>query len=337
MEDIRNIPCNPVKSRLIGLASSAPAIEGFKVFNGSGIDENTHPNLITKRDSSWRVSRLKSDKLSGEFAYTKSELQNPNEQRNNIQVLKTVSHQPLVDVESQLRLQLVETENKAIKQENISLKEELRKYSVKFEQTSQLELRINHLEQSKSVEYVTISGMHEIVEGFLWLGDRFAASDTAVLKKLGITYMLTLYGTHEHEYDVPLKVRCIPLEDDGSTDLGLVFKRCFEFIEMARSNGQKILVHCAAGINRSPSIVIAYLMKTNHWRYQQAYGFVQDKRWFIQPTLSYKMQLKKYEAIVFGEKVASEEIPQQSGSGFSLMSIFKFWFAPNGVARPVMF
>jgi len=322
MEDIRNIPCNPVKSRLIGLASSAPSIEGFKVIHE---DENIHPNLVTKRNGSWRKSCVTNELLA------QSKLPNSNQQ-----ILKRISHQPSIDAEYQSRIQLMENENKSIKQENNSLKEELRKYSVQFEQTSQLELKIKQLEQSKSVQYVTISGMHEIIEGFLWLGDRFAASDTTVLKKLGINYMLTLYGTHEHEYDVPLKVRCIPLEDDGSTDLGLVFKKCFEFIEMAKSNGQKILVHCAAGINRSPSIVIAYLMKTNHWRYQQAYGFVQDKRWFIQPTLSYKLQLKKYEAILFGEKISSEEIPQQSTSKFSLMSILKFWFAPNGVARHIM-
>jgi len=181
--------------------------------------------------------------------------------------------------------------------------------------------------------------MHEILENFLWLGDRFAANDTAVLKKLGITYLLTLYGTHEHEYSTPVKARCIPLCDDGSTDLGSVLKRCFEFIDEAKAKNQKILIHCVAGINRSPSIVIAYLMKTNQWKYRESLDFVQNKRWFIDPAPPYRMQLKQYEKALFEEnKIFPESLVQSSEKkGFTLASILSFWFNPSGISRPVIF
>jgi len=182
--------------------------------------------------------------------------------------------------------------------------------------------------------------MNEILENFLWLGDRFAASDTKVLKKLGITHLLTLYGTHEHEYELPVKARCIPLDDSGMTDLGSIFNRCFEFIDDAKVNG-KILVHCAAGVNRSPSIVVAYLMKNHRMRFHEAYEFVQEKRYCIQPAPSYRMQLLEYDKILYEEKrtstVTEDPSTQRSSSGFNIANIFSFWFSSNTLARPILF
>jgi protein-tyrosine phosphatase len=45
-----------------------------------------------------------------------------------------------------------------------------------------------------------------------------------------------------------------------------------------------LLVHCAAGISRSSSTVIAYLMKKFGWTYVKAHGFVRGKRPVISPN-----------------------------------------------------
>jgi len=47
-------------------------------------------------------------------------------------------------------------------------------------------------------------------------------------------------------------------------------------------------VHCAAGVSRSASIVIAYLMKINHWTFENAYSFVKSKRKIIDPNFGFK-------------------------------------------------
>lgn len=63
-----------------------------------------------------------------------------------------------------------------------------------------------------------------------------------------------------------------------------LFKRCFEFINFAISSGGKVLVHCYAGISRSATVVIAYLMSTQDKSFREAYDFVKSKRSEINPN-----------------------------------------------------
>ena len=62
------------------------------------------------------------------------------------------------------------------------------------------------------------------------------------------------------------------------------FEECIEFIEEAINGGGRVVVHCAAGISRSGTIVIAYMMWKNKWRRDQALEFVISKRPLTQPN-----------------------------------------------------
>jgi dual specificity phosphatase 12 len=55
----------------------------------------------------------------------------------------------------------------------------------------------------------------------------------------------------------------IPMEDTEHENLLDVLPRALAFIDQARQAGN-VLVHCIAGVSRSASIVIAYLM--SHYR-----------------------------------------------------------------------
>ena len=50
------------------------------------------------------------------------------------------------------------------------------------------------------------------------------------------------------------------------------------FIEKALESGGKILVHCAAGVSRSSTVVLAYLMYKNRWGYERALEYGKSKR-----------------------------------------------------------
>lgn len=52
-----------------------------------------------------------------------------------------------------------------------------------------------------------------------------------------------------------------------------------------------MLVHCAAGVSRSASFVIAYLMKKRDMLYPDALRYVKERRKVISPNSGFKKQL----------------------------------------------
>jgi len=56
----------------------------------------------------------------------------------------------------------------------------------------------------------------------------------------------------------------IYIKDSAAENLSRYFHRIFNFIESARRQ-TNVLVHCIAGVSRSASAIISYLMKKFGW------------------------------------------------------------------------
>lgn len=76
--------------------------------------------------------------------------------------------------------------------------------------------------------------------------------------------------------DVPL-VLYVPAEDHDAYDISKYFNQAVNYIHecLKKTN---ILVHCLAGVSRSVSLVLAYLIKHKQMTYEQAYQAVKCKR-----------------------------------------------------------
>ena len=61
------------------------------------------------------------------------------------------------------------------------------------------------------------------------------------------------------------------------------------------NSGGRVFVHCFAGVSRSATIVIAYLMKEHGLSFSAAFKFVKNKRCFINPNEGFRRQLVHYQ------------------------------------------
>lgn len=50
------------------------------------------------------------------------------------------------------------------------------------------------------------------------------------------------------------------IDDDEDEDVASHFPACIAFMDAARRNGGRVLVHCTAGVSRSAAVVLAYIM-----------------------------------------------------------------------------
>lgn len=93
----------------------------------------------------------------------------------------------------------------------------------------------------------------------------------------------------------------INVEDWHEENLSSYFQECFNFIDEGIANGG-ILVHCHAGISRSPTIIIGYLMSRKRMTLEEAFHFVKQKKTIIKPNHGFLEQLKDLEEEMFGER-----------------------------------
>ncbi|XP_060585668.1 serine/threonine/tyrosine-interacting protein B-like [Ruditapes philippinarum] len=73
--------------------------------------------------------------------------------------------------------------------------------------------------------------------------------------------------------------------------------RMRDFIDGCYECGGKVLVHGNAGISRSAALVIGYIMEKYGLTYKNAYVYVQQRRFCINPNEGFSQQLMEYEPI----------------------------------------
>lgn len=110
----------------------------------------------------------------------------------------------------------------------------------------------------------------------------------------------------------------IRVYDDEKTDLLKHWDNTYKYINKARNEGSKVLVHCKMGISRSASVVIAYAMKAFNWNFDKALKHVKTKRSCIKPNTNFLNQLETYQGIL--DAMKNKEKLQRSKSETNLKS-----------------
>jgi protein-tyrosine phosphatase len=167
----------------------------------------------------------------------------------------------------------------------------------------------------------TYNNMDLIVEaqgkmGALYLGNWAAAQDQLLLAQHRITSVLTVAAQIQIKYDtdiVPHHME-VPALDIPDFKLEKFFEDCFDWIHQQRLVGRNVLVHCAAGVSRSSTIVIGYLMRTEKWDLSKTIKLVKGKRPCVSPNSGFFSQLENYERKLFGKTSAPSKPDSRSRS-----------------------
>ena len=104
-----------------------------------------------------------------------------------------------------------------------------------------------------------MSAMNKILDN-LWLGDMSAAYNKILLKRYGVTHILTVASGIPPKYPSNFTYKVVTILDSPSANLKAHFQSCIKWLKQATEQGGTILVHCFAGVSRSTTIVIAYMM-----------------------------------------------------------------------------
>jgi protein-tyrosine phosphatase len=100
----------------------------------------------------------------------------------------------------------------------------------------------------------------------------------------------------------------IPCKDNMTQDLLPSLATICNFIDHHVQLGS-VLVHCDQGVSRSPTVMVAYLMRSRRLTFEEASALVSTKR-KIKPNDNFKEQLRVWEAVQYNIWADSEgEIP----------------------------
>ncbi|XP_022138398.1 dual specificity protein phosphatase 1-like [Momordica charantia] len=141
----------------------------------------------------------------------------------------------------------------------------------------------------------------QIEEG-LYLGSVGAAHNKDQLKKLNITHILTIACSLPPADPNDFVYKVVGVLDTRDADIKRHFEDCFNFIDEARKSGGGVLVHCFAGISRSVTITVAYLMKKRGMNLAQALEHVKSRRPKAAPNVGFMVQLKDFEMALQASK-----------------------------------
>ncbi|XP_044299567.1 dual specificity protein phosphatase 9 [Varanus komodoensis] len=131
----------------------------------------------------------------------------------------------------------------------------------------------------------------------LFLGSARDSANMDTLAKLGIHYILNVTPNLPNlfEKNGDFHYKQIPISDHWSQNLSQFFPEAIEFIDEALSRNCGILVHCLAGISRSVTVTVAYLMQKLNLSLNDAYDLVKRKKSNISPNFNFMGQLLDFE------------------------------------------
>lgn len=125
----------------------------------------------------------------------------------------------------------------------------------------------------------------------LYIGSATEATNRAWLKSRGITHIVNMAIEHKNYFPRYFRYFRGDLYDHPNQSLIPTIQEGLRFIRDAIGKGGIVFVHCHAGISRSSSMVLYYLMKTYRWSLCQSLLYMKKLHPRTSPNSGFLRQL----------------------------------------------
>ncbi|XP_026272595.1 dual specificity protein phosphatase 15-like isoform X1 [Frankliniella occidentalis] len=144
------------------------------------------------------------------------------------------------------------------------------------------------------------NGMNKVLPG-LFVGNYRDSKDAAQLDRFNITHILAIHDAarklHSDKHYL-----CVMASDTPDQNLQQYFSLCNDFIHGARLRGGNVLIHCLAGMSRSVTVAVAYIMSVTSLSWKEALKVVRVGRAVANPNFGFQRQLQEFESCRLAEE-----------------------------------
>ena len=129
----------------------------------------------------------------------------------------------------------------------------------------------------------------------IYLGSEEGLEEYDFLKAEKINNIISIIP-EIHKFPEEMKIKYLHLGAENClvTSFLKSLKECIEFIE----NSDKVFINCSCGMDRSPTIIIGYLMWKTHSSYDEVFNYLKEKRNCIEPNNLSVLKLQKLDKLL---------------------------------------
>ncbi|XP_073528514.1 LOW QUALITY PROTEIN: protein phosphatase Slingshot homolog 1 [Phyllobates terribilis] len=218
--------------------------------------------------------------------------------------------------------------------ENVTCKE------IRNELEKKLSCNLKEYKEYIDNEMLLILGQMDkasLIFDYLYLGSEWNASNLEEMNNAGVGYILNVTREIDNFFPGLFAYHNIRVYDEESTDLLSHWNDAYNFINKAKKNHSKCLVHCKMGVSRSASTVIAYAMKEYGWSMEKAYNFVKQKRSVARPNAGFMRQLLEYEGILDASKQRHNKLWKKHVEQVEFESMFPSAYQPPNLESDLQY
>eukprot|EP00047_Mylnosiga_fluctuans_P014503 m.38979 g.38979 ORF g.38979 m.38979 type:complete len:190 (+) comp5541_c0_seq2:45-614(+) len=138
------------------------------------------------------------------------------------------------------------------------------------------------------------------------------ATEKKSLTAFGITHVVSVCDNRVNQFE-DVKYHTIQIMDIETASLRPHFEESIRFIHEARRGGGIVLIHCMAGVSRSSTILIAYLLAMSDLTLDQALSAAKAARPIVRPNDGFLEQLHAFQKDGLAEiRAALDHLPTRN-------------------------